>query len=132
MSSKNHGPSDYKVGKNRPPLEPRWPKGTSGNPGGRKKGSRNRKTIVRGFQRKRYTVVIGGRSRKLSVDDIGLHHLHQAIIKGDLKAYQVWLEIVDRYGDSEQVTATLGELKREDLQILANFAARISKSDGGA
>ena len=36
-----------KTGYCQPPIHTRWPKGTSGNPAGRPKGRRNRRTIRR-------------------------------------------------------------------------------------
>lgn len=133
--AKRKGTGDYKIGKGRPPVHTQFKKGESGNRPGRKKGLKNRKTIVRAFQRRKHTVIIGGRRWKLTIDDIGLHHLHEEIKKGNLKAFLNWLEIVDRYGESEQVAVSLAELKREDQDILDNFAkrlARTSESEGDA
>ena len=44
MARKSSGQTDYKIGKGRPPRHTRWEKGTSGNPGGKKKGAVNLET----------------------------------------------------------------------------------------
>jgi hypothetical protein len=48
MSKKNKkdAPADYEVGRGRPPAHSRFQRGRSGNPGGRKKESKNFKTIL--------------------------------------------------------------------------------------
>lgn len=116
--------SDDKVGKCRPPRDKQWKPGQSGNPRGRRKGSKNRKTIVRAAERKTITVTKGGRARKMTFTEIGLEHLQQAVARGDLKAYYEYLAILERYSDRDEVSASMQELLTEDASIMANLLAR--------
>jgi hypothetical protein len=118
------GSDNYKVGKGRPPAETQWKPGQSGNPPGRKKGSKNRKTIVRSAERKTITVTKGGRKRKMTFTEIGLEHLQQDVARGDRKAFLDYLAILERYNDRDENSASMKELLADDAAILANLLAR--------
>ncbi len=107
-----------------PPVEHQWKPGQSGNKKGRKKGSKNRKTLVRAAQRKLHTMMRAGRPRKMLIDEIGLHNIAQDVKRGDRKAYLEWVEITDRFGDRNEAVASMQELLAEDQAILANLLAR--------
>jgi hypothetical protein len=59
-SNKCSGQADYKIGKGRPPSHTRWNKGTSGNPGGKKKGTLNLETTFREALLRQVTVTMDG------------------------------------------------------------------------
>ena len=71
------------VGRERPPVESRYEKGSSGNPRGRPKGSRNRKTILREIAEGRHSVASDGLRRDLSVVQLLLFMVHKAASDGD-------------------------------------------------
>ena len=106
------------------PVEYQWKPNQSGNKKGRKKGSKNRKTIVQAAERKTFTVKKAGRPRKVTATEVGLHNLQQEVLRGDRKAFLDYLEIVERYGDRDEITASMQELVAEDQAILANMLAR--------
>ena len=125
-SRKGEGSSrgPYKVGQGRPPIDHQWKPGQSGNKKGRKKGSKNRKTIVRAAARKLFKITNrAGRPRKLTTTEMGLHHLQQDVAHGDRKAFKDWMELLERYDDSDTATS-MQELLAEDRAILANMLAR--------
>ena len=107
----------------RPPVEHQWKPNQSGNKKGRKKGSKNRKTIVQAAERKTFTVKKAGRPRKITATEVGLHNLQQDVLRGDRKAFLDYLEIIERYGDQDETTASMQELVAEDHAILANYAS---------
>lgn len=117
-------PDGYRVGKYRPPRENRWKPGESGNKAGRKKGSKNRKTIVRAAERKLFSVTKSGRQRKMTCTELGLEHLQQAVARGDTKAFVEYLAILERYSDRDEAIASMEDLRVEDSAILANLLAR--------
>jgi hypothetical protein len=119
---------DYKIGKGRPPLEHQWKPHQSGNSKGRKKGSKNRKTIVRMAEHKTFSVKKAGRPRKMTATEIGLHNLQQDILRGDRKAFLDYLEIVERYSDRGDATASMQDLLSEDQAIIANMLARKTRA----
>ena len=116
--------NDYQIGRGRPPREYQWKPNQSGNKKGRKKGSKNRKTIVQAAERKTFTVKKAGRPRKVTATEVGLHNLQQEVLRGDRKAFLDYLEIIERYGDRDEITASMQELVAEDHAILANMLAR--------
>jgi hypothetical protein len=118
---------DYKVGKGRPPPEHQWKPNQSGNKKGRRKGSKNRKTIVRAAERKTFSVKKAGRPRKMTATEVGLHNLQQDILRGDRKAFLDYLGIIERYGDQDETAASMQELLAEDCSILTNMLARKSR-----
>lgn len=118
------GSDGYKVGKYRPPRESQWKPGESGNRAGRKKGSKNRKTIIRAAEHKLFTVTKAGRQRKMTCTELGLEHLQQAVARGDLKAFVEYLAILERYSDRDEVIVSMEDLRAEDGAILANLLAR--------
>jgi hypothetical protein len=63
--SKN-GSDDEKVGYCRPPKRHQYRKGQSGNPAGRKKGSKNFETIIQDEMNRAVTVNDGGERRTIS------------------------------------------------------------------
>ena len=115
---------DYKIGKGRPPIKHQWKPNQSGNKKGRRKGSKNRKTIVRAAERKTFPVKKAGRPRKMTATEVGLHNLQQDILRGDRKAFLDYLGILERYGDQDETAASMQELLAEDSSILANMLAR--------
>lgn len=69
-SQNDHGessaaPPGYPIGRGRPPVHSRFPPGTSGNPKGRRKGARNKRTIVEQALNERIKVRENGRMRSL-------------------------------------------------------------------
>ena len=79
MSNDEEGP----VGRGRPPVKSRYPKGRSGNPRGRPKGSKNRKTVLREIAAETHHLTIDGVRRELPVYSLLLTRLHQAAVGGD-------------------------------------------------
>ena len=127
-SSGRIGSGDYQVGKGRPPRDKQWQPGQSGNPPGRRKGSKNRKTIVRAAERKMFTVTKAGRKRKMTATEIGLEFLLKDVARGDRKALLDWLAIMERYSPGDESIASMKELLAEDTTILANLIARKKRS----
>ncbi len=57
--------ADYEVGRGKPPRSSQFKPGQSGNPGGRKKGSRNFRTIVLEVLDSEIELTEGGRTRRV-------------------------------------------------------------------
>jgi hypothetical protein len=120
---------DYKVGHRRPPLETRWKKGQSGNPTGRRKGSRNAKTDWEEELFELVEVKEGGRRIKVSK--------HRALIKaafaeaygGDRKAllYVLGQALALLSGEAEAPSEVQGE---EDAALLEAYLRRKRKGGG--
>ena len=59
-------PRDYSVGKGKPPTHSRWPKGVSGNPGGKRKGSVDLQQAFNAALQRPIIVTIEGEKREIS------------------------------------------------------------------
>lgn len=77
---------DYEVGYKRPPKSGQFQKGSSGNPKGRPKASRNARTIVTEAFFKTREVKLEGKKARLSQFEIGIQQIMNKFMTGDHKA----------------------------------------------
>ena len=85
------GPSEYEVGFRRPPKSSRWKPGQSGNPSGKKKGTKNYATILNSLAARKIKLTEQGRVRKISAHE-GLYvNFFGRALKGDFKTAEFLL-----------------------------------------
>lgn len=77
---------DYEVGYGKPPKATQFKAGQSGNPKGRKKGSKNISTRVRAAIEEVIEVTVKGERKKLTKFDAALIQQANKAVSGDLKA----------------------------------------------
>ena len=82
---------DYEIGYGRPPKSTRWKPGQSGNPLGRKKGSKNNSSLWREVMEEKVEITEGGRLRRISVREAAMRVVRNKALKGDLKAITLML-----------------------------------------
>jgi hypothetical protein len=102
----------YEVGPRRPPLETRWKTGQSGNPSGRRKGSRNTRTIWRDAMAQLVKVKVNGRLRTMT--------RREALI----------LKLLDNAAGDRKTLETVLKLDREFLGIEIETDQEFDVSDG--
>jgi hypothetical protein len=113
---------DYEVGDRRPPKHSQYPRGVSGNPAGRPKGSVNLRTRVARQLRQTVTVTRNGRQVKMRKDDLIAFKIVDLAAKGDLKAALWAVQIDDEasIATSNSSTEETFELpNRENLRFIA-------------
>jgi Family of unknown function (DUF5681) len=118
-------PESCKVGKGRPPLPTRLQKG---NPGGRRRGSRNLRTVLHEALEKKIRVTEGGKSRRVSKRDLGIARLADKFAEGDplaLKLLALVLEL-DRRSPAEPTERP--PLEEADQLVVENLLARFRKT----
>ena len=120
----NPASKPYKIGKGKPDPKYAWKPGQCPNPKGRPKGSKNIKTLIKASQRKTVTVNKGGRPRKLTINEVGLHGLEQDVLRGSRSAFLTYLELQDRYQDRDELKTSMQALLSEDEAIIAYMLAR--------
>ncbi len=108
--------ADYEVGRGKPPRASQFKKGQSGNPGGRKKGSRNFKTIVLEVLDSEIELTEGGRKRKVPLIKAILLRQAQDALRGQPRAMDSLLDRYERHADHE--VEQTEELPEEDLLLL--------------
>jgi hypothetical protein len=113
------------VGYGRPPVATRFKLGQSGNPQGRPKGSLNLKTDLRSELSEKIQIREGERSLKVSKQRAMLKALVAKALKGDARAANVVLTLVDRlFATDSATTEEAPALTLDDQAILERFLAR--------
>ena len=79
----------YAVGYGKPPAHTRFKKGQSGNPAGRRKGSKNFSTVL--LEALQETVVIqqDGKTKKISKQQAAVKQVVHKAASGDLRAFSL-------------------------------------------
>ena len=118
--------SNNQVGYGRPPAGSRFKKGTSGNPRGRPKHSKNMKTIIREALTAPVTVREGERTRRVpKIEGIVLRQV-EAALKGDEKAAIAALKMAAQVELLEETAgAELLELSPQQNLIVSEALAQI-------
>lgn len=136
MSSENQskrGEPTYDVGYGKPPVHSRFKPGQSGNPKGKKKGTKGFKSVVTSILNEKVSVKTHRGTKKIAKVEALIHANLTNALKGDPKATDRILKLARDVGLTEDVetaleTLTTRELSDEDHAILARFASRESES----
>ena len=116
--------NDDAVGYGRPPVRTRFKPGQSGNPKGRPKGTLNLRTDLKEELAERIRLREGERDLKVSKQRAMLKALVAKALKGDARAANVLLGLVNKLFELEPEPKVEADLGREDEEILERFVAR--------
>lgn len=116
----------YKVGYGKPPRHTRWQKGQSGNPKGRRKGSRHIRfaELLKKALTKKVKVRKGGKVVSLSRLETGIEQFANKVGQGDFQTFRFMMllgdkmdlqELHDRHGNN---VTDLSDAKRRLRQML--------------
>jgi hypothetical protein len=125
----NGGSGDYEVGFGKPPKHTRFKPGQSGNPRGRPKGTKNLKTDLMEELGEKILVNEGGQARKLSKQRAVVKTLVNRTLKGDARAANLVLSMMNRLLDTGEGTPDeLEDLHPDELEILEAYKQRLTRS----
>ena len=93
-------PSEYKVGKYRPPVEKQYRPGQSGNPKGRPRGRRNTKTIIERVLEEPVSVRLGEKTRTLPMFEAILYAQAARAVQGDVRSAGFVFDLAEDFMDS--------------------------------
>ena len=110
----------YETGYKKPPKATQFKKGQSGNPGGRKKGSRNFKTLLEELMA--LEVDQPGKKRKIELKEALLLKQADCGLKGDWRATDSLLDRYERHTRNQ--VEPQSELPEEDERMLDEFLER--------
>jgi len=115
--------ASYEIGRGKPPVHSRYRPGQSGNPAGRRKGTRNLKTDVKRTLRMPLKVKEGARMRKKSTQEAALMVLREKALRGDARALDRLFELALRFNNDAAELPATHPLGPDDRAILADFVA---------
>ncbi len=121
--------ASYDVGYGKPPRDSRFKPGQSGNPKGRPAGTKNFKTDLVEELQEHITVKEGGSRHRISKQRAILKSITLRAMKGDPRAASLIVNMVARFLDQADSELESTPIDADDLAILANFKARVRKSN---
>jgi len=139
MSSKNptpepvenlaHEPAE-KVGPGKPPRHTRFKPGQSGNPSGRPKGSKNFATILQQQLRKKVTITVDGKPKRVTIQEVIARRLANDSMKGTTKAMELLIRLTSAKSDDGVGNDAARETVLTDKDALRRIHKRIAKLVG--
>jgi hypothetical protein len=116
--------ADFAVGRGKPPSHYRFKPGQSGNPGGRKRGSRNLRTVLEEVLLSEIEMTENGRKRTVSILEALIKRSAQEGLRGDLRAIKDLLDRFERHVGSEpEIPDELAEHDKAILQRVSTLFA---------
>ena len=116
---------DYEVGYGKPPKHAQWPKGKSGNPKGRPKGSRGLRADLDRELETKLTITIKGEEVTGRAQQLMLHMLSRRAAHGDVRAMRILLDLVLQIFGAGDRGGKRDELSAEDQAIYDSLMASI-------
>lgn len=120
----------YEVGYGKPPRRHQFPKGKSGNPRGRPKGSPNFRVAMKRAFAETVVIVEGGRRKRISKMDAAAKQLANKSASGDLRAILSALTTTGLL-DGDAPAAPQGIVNEHDEKVALAILARIKTTLGG-
>ena len=118
------GTDDDKCGFGQPPRRSRFKPGQSGNPKGRRKGSRNLRTDVTTLMNKLVTVHHDGKLRRVSLQEAMLLRMIEKSVGGDIKASSQVLGLLTKLGLHNAAPPEPASATEDDRAIIERFLRR--------
>ena len=113
---------EYEVGYGKPPKSTRWKQGQSGNPKGRKKGTKNFDVLLHEILMTPVWVREGNKTRKVPAVTAGYKKALEKALRGDTKAFGFLLDRYDPKAISRVMEARavrkldLDNMSKEEIQ----------------
>ena len=114
------------VGPGKPPRHTRFKPGQSGNPNGRPKGSKNFATILQQQLRKKVTITVDGKPKRMAVQEVIARRLANDSMKGTTKAMELLIRLTSKSEESDG-KGVASETVLPDKDALRRIHKRIAK-----
>jgi phosphoenolpyruvate carboxylase len=119
----------YEVGYRRPPKHTQFPKGQSGNPKGRPKGSQNLATVLQKVARQRVKVTSNGRPRSMTKLEAAATQLSSQAASGNARAIREFLSLHRLCEEPAQADPTQLDQQEIDRPVIQNILKRLLQSE---
>jgi hypothetical protein len=117
--------SDYSVGYGKPPIHSRFQKGQSGNPKGRRKGSKNLSTLMERALDEPVTIKENGSQKIITKREAFLKQLVNKAASGDLRSIQLAINYLQQLESrAEPSTSNSERLGEEDEAVMKGILER--------
>ena len=126
MASKN---PKTNVGPGKPPKNTQFKPGQSGNPKGRPKGSKNFASILQSELSKKVTLIIDGKTKRLTVQEVIARRLTTDGMKGVPKSIDLIMKLLQNF-DLNHENASGGETTIPDKETLRRIHQRLGEIVG--
>lgn len=131
-SSDQNTPSakqDYVVGYGRPPKETRFKPGQSGNPKGRKRKPKSVQAQMHSVLSKKINITEGGRTRRLTLQEVMLRNIANKAAKGDLRAANFVLGLINSDAAAQSDTIDEAKLSAEDQALFEQMMTELTTQE---
>ena len=119
----------HEIGYRRPPASGRFKPGTSGNPKGRPKGTRNFVTLLQQELQQTITVNENGKKKKVTRQQAMVKRVVTNALNGDARAILLLIDILKRTGHFDAQDAE--DLLPDDYEaILDSYVRKRQSGDG--
>lgn len=122
---------DYEVGYGRPPKHRRFRKGQSGNPKGRRKGSRALKTDLDEALKAKLSITVGGKKRSGTTQALAMYALAVKAATGDLKGARLLADLVMTVFGPDDRRGGEAKLSKQDAELLERLFERFEPEGQG-
>jgi Family of unknown function (DUF5681) len=123
---------EYEVGYGKPPRASRFQKGTSGNPKGRPRGSKNLASIVMRESRRRVRVNGPRGPRTITKLEAVVMQLGSKAALGEARATREFLPLVQRSEEALSAESTPQAVHELDQQVMQSLRRRMEKVNVGS
>jgi hypothetical protein len=120
--------SKYTIGWGKPPKQGQFKPGSSGNPAGRPKGSKNLRTDLEQEMSERIQVTEGGKSITVTKRRAVLKRITNKAMNGETAAARVLFNLMVGLEQVDVQDKQAEPLEEEDLEILAEFKKRFTRN----
>jgi len=117
--------NDYKVGYGKPPQSNQFKPGTSGNPAGRPKGTKNLRTDLSEELAEKIMVTESGQQLVISKQRAMLKSLMAKSIKGDTAAARALINLIVGIEQADAERSVVVTTSAEDLEVLQAYKERL-------
>lgn len=125
-------PESYEIGYCKPPKHSQFQAGQSGNPKGRKKGTKNTNTLLDSVLNEKILLTENGKTHKISKKEAAIRRLVNKALSGDMKALGLLLaDLHDKESAAEAQKAVSAYSDGLDQEILSDFLQQNSRDNHG-
>ena len=117
------------VGPGKPPRHTRFKPGQSGNPNGRPKGSKNFATILQQQLRKKVTITVDEKPKRVTVQEVIARRLANDSMKGTTRAMELLIRLTAK-SDERAGNDVARETVLPDKDSLRRIQKRVAKLVG--